>query len=186
MSMLNNLYCRLHDWWYGATLAIYPALPMTGKTGKQVWQTYRRQRKTYSWYGIKVNSPVPGEGIKDNKKVLGNRPGVTGDMIWAKDGKQIRKSQAFVFPKDGMRSQGSIFEMVKARGSLWKITVFINPRPGFIAAHQSDFVCRNEVQAARFLAKNFLSRSQRFHWRMKFWFPSMIKDVYNKLKELFA
>ena len=173
------------NWWFGPSLSVYPALPMTGKTGKQVWATYRRQRKTYAQYRIRVNSPVPGEGIKDNNKVLGNRPGVTGDMIWAKDGKQILKSPGFVFPKDGMRSQGSIFEMVKARGTNWKITVFINPKPGFIAVHQSDFVCRNEVQAARFLAKNFLSRHQRFLWRMRFWFPSMVKDIKNKLIELF-
>lgn len=156
---------------------------MTGKTGSQIWATYRRQRKTYSCYGIKVNSPVPGEGIKNNKKVISDRPGITGDMIWAKDGKQIAKSQAFVFPKDGTNSQGSIFEMVKARGHLWKITVFINPKPGFIAKHQSDFVCRNEVQAARFLAKNFLTRKQRVMWRAGFWFQSMVKDMYKKLKE---
>jgi len=175
---------NLYQWWIGPSLSVYPALPMTNKTGKQIWATYRRQRKTYITYGVKVNSPVPGEGIKDNKKVIGNRPGVTGDMIWAKDGKQIRKSQAFVFPRDGMKSQGSIFEMVKARGSLWKITVFINPKPGFIAKHQSDFVCRNEVQAAKFLSNNFLSRKQRVLWRLKFWFPSMWKDFKNKLSEL--
>lgn len=176
---------ELHKWWFGPSLSIYPALPMTGKTGHKIWSTYRRQRKTYSRYEIKVNSPVPGEGIKDNDKVIGNRPGVTGDMIWAKDGKQIRKSPGFVFPRDGMNSQGSIFEMVKARGTLWKITVFINPKPGFIAAHQADFVCRNEVQAAKFLAHNFLSRHQRFKWRIKFWFQSMLKDNWAKLKELF-
>lgn len=176
---------ELHKFWFGPSLSIYPALPMTGKTGHQIWATYRRQRKTYARYRIKVNSPVPGEGIKDNNQVVKNRPGVTGDMIWATDGKQIRKSQGFVFPKDGMQSQGAIFEMVKARGSLWKITIFINPKPGFIATHQSDFVCRNEVQAARFLSRNFLSRHQRFNWRMKFWLKSMVKDNWAKLKELF-
>lgn len=175
----------LCNFWFGPSLSIYPALPMTNYTGKQIWDTYRRQRKTYSQYGIKVNSPVPGEGIKCNNKVVGNRPGVTGDMIWAKDGKQIRKSTAFVFPRNGMRSQGSIFEMVKARGTLWKITIFINPRPGFIAKHQSDFVCKNEVQAAKFLAARFLSRHQRFKWRIKFWLQSMMKDNINKLIELF-
>lgn len=179
------MFRKFYKWWFGPSLSLYPALPMTGKSGHQVWATYRRQRKTYMKYRISVNSPVPGEGIKDNHKILGNRPGVTGDMIWAKDGKQIKKSSAFVFPKDGMHSQGSIFEMVKARGHLWKITVFINPKPGFIAHHQSDFVCRNEVQAAKFLAKNFLSRHQRFVWRMSFWLPCMIKDFKNKLIELF-
>lgn len=176
---------ELLNWWFGPSLSIYPALPMTGKTGSQIWATYRRQRKTYARFGIKVNSPVPGEGIKDNNKVIGNRPGVTGDMIWAKDGKQIRKSPGFIFPKDGMKSQGSIFEMVKARGSLWKITIFINPKPGFIAAHQSDFVCRNEVQAAKFLSENFLSRQQRFNWRLSFWLKSMWKDNVAKIRELF-
>lgn len=179
------MLAKLNKWWNGPTLSIYPSLRMTGLTGKQIWATYRRQRKTYSKYKIKVNSPVPGEGIKDNNKVIGNRPGITGDMIWAKDGKQIRKSQGFIFAKDGMLSQGSIFEMVKARGTLWKITVFINPKPGFIAAHQSDFVCRNEVQAAKFLSENFLSRKQRIQWRMKFWFKSILKDNWAKLKELF-
>lgn len=176
---------KLYNWWYGPSLSIYPALPMTRKTGHQIWAKYRRQRKTYAQYGIKTNSPVPGEGIKDNDKVVGNRPGITGDTIWAKDGKQIRKSPGFVFPRDGMKSQGSIFEMVKARGTLWKITVFINPQPGFIANHQSDFVCRDDVQAARYLSKNFLSRHQRFKWRIKFWFQSMLKDNWAKLKELF-
>lgn len=176
---------RLKKWWFGPSLSVYPALRMTGKTGRQVWATYRRQRKTFTKFKIHCNSPVPGEGIKDNNKVIGNRPGVTGDVIWAKDCKQIRKSSAFVFPKDGMHSQGSIFEMVKARGTLWKITIFINPRPGFIAKHQADFVCRNEVQAARFLAKHFLSRHQRFMWRVKFWPVSMLKDVQNKIVELF-
>lgn len=175
----------LFKWWNGPSLSVYPALPMTGKSGKQIWATYRRQRKTYAKYRIKVNSPVPGEGIKNNNQVVKNRPGVTGDMIWAKDGKQIRKSQAFVFPKDGMRSQGSIFEMVKARGTLWKITIFINPNPGFIAKHQSDFVCKNEVKAAKFLAKHFLTRRQRVAWRLKFWLPSLLKDVKNKILELF-
>lgn len=175
----------LFDFWFGPSLSVYPALPMTGKTGKQIWATYRRQRKLYCRYRIKVNSPVPGEGIKDNNQIVHNRPGVTGDIIWAKDGKQIKKSPAFVFPKDGMKSQGSIFEMVKARGTNWKITVFVNAHPGFIAKHQSDFVCRNEVQAAKFLAKNFLSRHQRFMWRMKFWLPSIVKDTKNKLVELF-
>lgn len=178
-----ELLKKINYWWNGPTLSIYPALPMTGKTGKQIWATYRRQRRTYSKYKIKVNSPVPGEGIKDNNKIVGNRPGVTGDQIWAKDGKQIRKSTAFAFARDGMKSQGSIFEMVKARGTLWKITLFINPKPGFIATHQADFVCRNEVQAARFLAKNFLSRKQRVMWRGTFWFKSMGKDFYNKLVE---
>lgn len=179
--MFENLY----KWWLGPSLGIYTALPMTGRTGKQIWATYRRQRKTYMRYRIKVNSPVPGEGIKDNNKIIGNRPGVTGDMIWSKDTKQIRKSQGFVFPKDGMQSQGSIFEMVKARGHLWKITVFINPKPGFIAAKQADFVCKNEVQAARFLSKNFLSRQQRFMWRIKFFPKAVVKSVIDKLFELF-
>lgn len=179
------MFNALRKWWFGPSLSVYPALPMTGKTGKQVWATYRRQCRNFGRFGIRVNSPVPGEGIKDNNEVLGNRPGITGDLIWAKDGRQISKSPGFVFPKDGMRSQGSIFEMVKARGTNWKITVFINPKPGFIAAKQSDFVCRNEVEAARFLAQNFLSRHQRFIWRMRFWFPSMVKDIKNKLIELF-
>lgn len=175
----------LYRFWFGPTLSVYPALPMTSRTGKQIWATYRRQRRLYSRYRIKVNSPVPGEGIKDNNKVVGNRPGMTGTIIWQKDGKQIRRSTAFIFPKNGMSSQGSIFEMVKARGTLWKITVFINPKPGFIAEKQSDFVCRNEVQAAKFLSRNFLSRHQRFLWRMKFWFPSLVKDVFQKITELF-
>jgi hypothetical protein len=177
---------KLYDYFFAPSLSVYPALPMTRKTGKQIWATYRRQRKTYTRYRIKTNSPVPGEGIKCNNKVVSDRPGVTGDMIWAKDGKQIAKSQAFVFPKDGMVSQGSIFEMVKARGHLWKITVFINPKPGFIAKHQADFVCKNEVQAAKFLSKHFLTRAQRIKWRSGFWLRSIGKDLLKKLKEFFA
>lgn len=182
---MTELLRKLNHWWNGPTLSIYPALKMTGRTGKQVWQTYRRQRRTYSQYGIKVNSPLPGEGIKDNKMVIGDRPGITGDYIWAKDGKQIRKSTAFVFPVEGTKSQGSIFELVKARGTMWKITVFINPNPGFIARKQADFVSKNEQQAAKFLAKNFLSRKQRIMWRLKFWPSALIRSNIEKVVEFF-
>lgn len=180
-----KLLQKLNHWWNGPSLSIYPTLKMTNKTGKQVWQSYRRQRRTYSQYGIKVNSPLPGEGIKDTKKIIGDRPGVTGDTIWSKDGKQIRKSAAFVFAKESMSSQGSVFELAKARGTLWKITVFINDKPGFISKRQADFTCKNEVQAAKFLAKNFLSRKQRVLWRLKFWPTALIKSNIEKIGELF-
>ena len=182
---MTELLRKINHWWNGPTLSIYPTLKMTGKTGKQVWQTYRRQRKTYSQYGIKVNSPLPGEGIKDNKKLIGDRPGVTGDTIWAKDGKQIRKSAAFVFAKESMTSQGSIFELAKARGAMWKITVFINAKPGFISKKQSDFTCKNDCEAAKFLARHFLSRKQRVMWRLKFWPSAMIKSNIEKIEEFF-
>lgn len=182
---MSKWLTKIYQWWNGPSMSIYPALKMTGKTGKQVWQTYRRQRRTYSQYGIKVNSPLPGEGIKDTKQVIGDRPGMTGDSIWSKDGKQIRKSAGFVFPIEGTRSQGSIFELVKARGSMWKITVFINPNPGFIAKKQADFVCKNEVQAAKFLSKNFLSRKQRVLWRLKFWPIALVRTNIEKIVELF-
>lgn len=175
----------VHDYWFGRSISIYMATSMTGLTGRTIWQRYRKRKKIYRKQGIRVNSPVPGEGIKDSNEVIANRPGRDGTIIWAKDKGQIKRSNVFVFPPLKRRSQGCEFELAKARGSHWKPTVFIHERPGFIAQEQSDIVCPTDEDAARLIVARFGSRHQRAVWRSRMLARSLPGWVVQQVKEFF-
>lgn len=178
------MFQRLSKWWNSNSVSVYPCLTMTGRTGNQVWRKYRKQRLTASKYGVRVNSPLPGEGIKDTPRVIKDRRGKGGTKIWRKDSGQIYRSNAILFEKDNMRSQGSIFELVKARGSLFKITVIVHPKPGFITREQGDVVAKSMDSALKQLAVRFGSRRQRFYWRMGMLMKSAPKFLLRQIKEL--
>ena len=171
------------EWWFGQSVSIYLATSMTGKTGYKIWQEYRYRKKIYRRYGVRVNSPVPGEGIKATRVRLPNRPGHQGTLIWLKDKIQIKKSNVFVYPLLKRRSQGCEFELVKARGSCWKPTFYLHDRPGFISREQSDVVCASDYTAARKIVKLFGSRHKRFIWRIKMLLRSLPKWLFQQLRE---
>lgn len=177
--MIKNLY----HWWTGPSVSIYLACSMTGKTGYKIWQEYRSRKKIYRRYGVRVNSPVPGEGIKPTRVKLPNRPGHQGTLIWKKDKVQIKKSNVFVYPLLKKRSQGCEFELVKARGSHWKPTVYIHDKPGFISREQSDIVCSSDYTAARQIVRQFGSRHKRALWRLKMLVTSLPKWLYQQARE---
>jgi len=169
--------------WFGKSASIYLAQPITGYTGYRVWKLYHDRRKPYRQRGIQVVSPVPGEGIKPIKRPLGDRPGKTGTEIWDKDKHQIKDNNIFVFPADGLKSQGCVNELVKARGAHWKITVFIHPHAGFITKEQNDIICKDDVTAAKLINTNFYSRHKRTVWRIKMLNKSIPKWIYQQLRE---
>ena len=170
-------------WWFGMSASIYLAQPMTGFTGYAIWKIYHTRRRFYRRRGIKVESPVPGEGIRPIKRKIGDRPGMTGTMIWAKDKQQIKDNSIIVFPPDGLRSQGCVNELVKGRGAHWKITVFIHPKAGFIAKEQNDIVCKDDEAAARLIKRHFASRHQRCIWRLKMLNRSVPGWIWQQMRE---
>ena len=149
-----------------------------------IWKRYHERRRPYRKLGINVISPIPGEGIKPIKRVLGDRPGKTGLDIWDKDKQQIKDTNIFIFPKDGLKSQGCVNELVKARGAHWKITVFIHKCPGFISKEQNDIVCQDDKAAALYIKRNFMSRHKRAIWRCKMLNRSLPKWILQQLKDL--
>jgi len=175
---------NLFKWWLGRSASIYLAQPMTGFTGYKIWKTYHERRKPYRKLGIRVVSPVPGEGIKPIKRKVGDRPGKTGIDIWDKDKNQIKGTNIFVFPSDGLRSQGCVNELVKARGAHWKITVFIHTHGGFITKEQNDIVCADDKTAALMIKRNFMSRHRRFLWRVSMLNKSLPKWIIQQCKDL--
>jgi hypothetical protein len=174
----------LYKWWFGKSAKAYLACRMTGLTGYTIWKTYHDRRRPYRRRGIWINSPIPGEGIRPTKRKLGDRPGKTGIEIWHKDKTQIKDSNIFIFPIDGMKSQGDINELVKARGAHWKITVFIHKHAGFITKEQNDIVCRDDNHAAQMIARKFNSRHKRFIWRLKMLNQSLPKWIWQQWKDL--
>ena len=174
---------KLYKYWFGPSLKIYPTISMTGKTGAQVWRKYRQQRLIGRKYNISIHSPVPGEGIPDNNQLLIDRKGRQATRVWSKDKNQINNVNAISFEKANMKSQGSLFELVKARGSRWKITIFVHSKPGFIAREQSDIYAKSLEAAYKEAAKRFSSRHQRAVWRFKMLIRSLPKFIWHQIRE---
>lgn len=174
---------KLYNWWFGVNVSMYQACSITGLTGQQIWKEYRARKRVYRRHGIRVTSPIPGEGIKDNNRVVGNRPGEVGTKLWAKDKKQIKDTNVFVFPLLKRRSQGCEFELAKARGTHWKITVYIHDKPGFISKEQGDIVCSSDSVAAKLIIRKFGSRHKRAIWRLKMLYHSLPGWILQQLKE---
>lgn len=170
-------------WLFGISASIYLADRMTGFTGYQLWKNYRKRKKVYRLRGIKVTSPLPGENIRPTKRKLGDRPGRTGTMIWAKDKNQIKDNNVFVFPLNGQLSQGCVNELVKARGAHWKPTVYIHPKPGFITKEQNDIVVADDKAAAKYIVKKFGSRWKRGIWRLKMLNRCLPGWIWQQLRE---
>ncbi len=177
------MFKELYNYWFGLSVSIYLADRMTGLTGYKIWQNYRSRKKIYRRKGIRVNSPVPGEGIKATRRPLPNRPGSAGTLIWLKDKLLVRKSNIMVYPLLKKRSQGCEWELVLARGSCWKPTVYLHDNPGFISKEQSDIVCQTDQQAARLIVKQFGSRFKRLIWRFKMLNKSIPKWLGQQIKE---
>lgn len=176
---------RLYQWWFGLNVSLYQACSITGMTGAAIWKEYKARKRIYRKYGIHVNSPIPGEGIKNNNRKVGNRPGEVGTRLWAKDKHQIKDSNIFVFPLLKRRSQGCEWELAKARGTHWKPTVFIHDKPGFITKEQGDIVCSSDRAAAKLIVEKFGSRHKRAVWRLKMLQRSLPRWFWQQIKEFF-
>ena len=174
---------KLINWLFSPSVSIYLADKMTNLTGYYLWKNYKIRKKIYRRHGIRVISPLPGEGIKPLKRKIKDRPGHAGKEIWMKDKEQLKQANIFVFPSVGMTSQGCINELVKARGAHWKPTVYINKTPGFIAKEQNDLICENDCTAARLIIKTFGSRWQRLLWRIQMLNQSIPKWLWQQLRE---
>ena len=177
---------KIKDWLFKVNVSVYPCIPMTGKTGRQVWRMYREQRLDYAREGVSTISPVPAENIKANHRLVGDRRGIEAIKIWNKDGIQIQKAPVIAFEKRCMNSQGSIAELTKGRGSLFKITVFIHPKPGFISRAQYDICATTRKKAAKEINRRFGTRYKRIKYRLFTIWPRFIfKGIPRLLMELF-
>lgn len=171
------------NWLFGVNVSIYLADKFTGLTGYTLWKTYRKRKKIYRRKGIRVTSPLPGEGIKATKRRVPDRPGKLGVSIWAKDKEQIKNANVFVFPLVGGSSQGCINELVLGRGCYWKPTVYIHSKPGFITKEQNDIVVKSDQEAARYIVKKFGTRWKRMKWRLAMLNRSLLGWLWQQMKE---
>lgn len=160
--------------------SIYLATRITGRTGKQVWDEYNNALPIYQKYGIKVHSPIPGEGIPYSDEPIPNRPGEEGIKIWReKDKPLIKEVNVCVYP--GV-SNGIMREYMLSRGVLWKPSVFIG-NGGFIAELEDDKVCTSHEEAALTIHVRWGTRSKRIFWRLKILNRCLLGWIWDQIKE---
>jgi len=170
------------------TVSIYLACAMTGRTGKELWDELRMLRPIYEQHGIKVISPIEGEGIPYSDAPLPDRTDKDGTHIWKdKDKFKIREANVFVYPGLRRTSQGVMKEYMYARGVLWRPSVGVYKPPlkaGFITRAEDDVVCASHQEAALTIATRWGSKRKRLKWRLAMLNRSILKWLGYQLKEL--
>lgn len=169
-------------------VSVYLATPLTGRTGKEVWEEAIRVKQIYERHGIKAISPIDGEGIPFNDTIIGDRSNEEMHYIWKKKDKaQIRHCSVFVFAASRRASQGVLREYCLARGTLFKPTVgvYVEVSPGFIAKAEDDYTATSHEEAAVVIQARWGTWWKRFKWRLKVLNRSIPGWVGFQVKELF-
>jgi hypothetical protein len=153
------------------TVSFYLATPMTGRTGKELWDELLATRPIYEKHGIEVISPIEKEGIAPDKIIIKDRTEEEMIEIWKhKDKGQIRSTNVFVYIASKLTSQGVMKEYCLARGVCWKPTVGIylhGIKPGFITKAEDDAAVTSHEEAAKLIMFRWGTRWKRCLWRLK-------------------
>jgi hypothetical protein len=171
------------------TVSFYLATPMTGRTGKELWDELLAIRPIYEKHGIEVISPIEKEGIMPDKVVIKDRTEAEMIEIWKqKDKGQIRGTNLFVYMASKLTSQGVMKEYSLARGSCFKPTIGIylnGVKPGFITKAEDDAVATSHEEAAKLIIAQWGTKWKRALWRLRMLNRSMPKWIGQQIREFF-
>jgi hypothetical protein len=169
------------------TISFYLATPMTGRTGKELWDELLNTRPIYEKHGIEVISPIEKEGISPDKAIIKDRTELEMIEIWKhKDKGQIRSTNVFVYMASKLTSQGVMKEYCLARGVCWKPTigVYLNGvKAGFITKAEDDVVASSHEEAAKLIIQKWGTRTKRNLWRLKMINRSLLGWIWQQLRE---
>jgi hypothetical protein len=169
------------------TVSFYLATPMTGRTGKELWDELLMTRPIYEKHGIEVISPIEKEGISPDKAIIKDRTEEEMIEIWKhKDKGQIRSTNVFVYMASKLTSQGVMKEYALARGVCWKPTIGIylhGVKPGFITKAEDDVVALSHEEAAKIIITRWGTRWKRFVWRVNMINRSIPSWIWQQFRE---
>lgn len=147
--------------------SIYLATPMTGLNCDDLWIKAINDKQVYEKEGVRVVTPIEGEGIPFAKVPLQDRSDEEMTRVWKrKDKGAIKETNVLVYEMPTRWSQGVAHELILSRGVWWKPTVFVG-KAGFITREEDDYVAASHTEAAKFIASTWGTRSQRILWRLK-------------------
>ncbi len=157
---------------------------MTGRDRREQIARARSAINVLYAFGITGISPVVTEGVEP---IPGDLTTTCKEMLrghWTRD-KHLISRVCHVTLLDGA-DEGSV-GMAREHGynrySLWKPTVVIwnQPRGYTVADFEDDHVCFSLYEAAKYIRDNFLTRRQRWVWRIKMLVRSLPKWIINQL-----
>lgn len=165
-------------------VSIYLATPMTGLHCDDLWKKAINDSQAYEREGIKVISPLVGEGIPFEHVKLQDRSEEEMHRVWKlKDKKAIKDTHVLVYECPTRWSQGVAHELVLARGVLWKPVVFVGTNAGFISREEDDVVAHSHVEAALAIRQRWGTRRKRILWRLKMLNRCLIRWVMDQIGE---
>lgn len=165
-------------------VSIYLALPMTGLYCDDLWKRAIGEIQTYEKEGVKVVSPMTGEGIPFAHVKLADRSAEEMTRVWKKKDKQaIKDTHVTVYNCPERWSQGVAHEIVLSRGVLWKPTVFVGKNAGFITHEEDDVVAFSHQEAAIAIAERWGTRRKRIIWRLKMLNRCLLGWIWDQIRE---
>lgn len=163
--------------------SIYLAAPMTGFLCDELWIKAINDKQVYEKQGIKVVTPIEGEGIPFAKVKLEDRSNEEMINVWKKKDKTaIKDCNVLVYECPTKWSQGIAHELILSRGVLWKPTVFVG-KAGFITREEDDYVATSHSEAAHFIRSTWGTQRQRILWRLKLLNRCLLGWIWNQICE---
>lgn len=163
---------------------IYLATPMTGLFCDEIWQRAITDMQVYEREGIKVITPIQGEGIPFAHVKLADRSPKEMTRVWKqKDKRAIKDTHVTVYNCPEHWSQGVAHELVLSRGVLWKPTVFVGKNAGFITREEDDVAAVSHQEAAIAIVQRWGTRRKRIIWRLKMLNRCLLGWIWDQLGE---
>lgn len=149
---------------------IYTAQAMTGRSQEEIVNCAKHAKRVFEGAGITVFDPVLAEHVKDEKKVLADKPVSVLKDYWKRDKEMIREANVIVDLSPELKSEGVAHEIGYGRYFLWMPIVRVyqqNSKPAsLIAVFEDDLIVHSLEEAAIQINKYWGSWGKRFMWRL--------------------
>jgi hypothetical protein len=166
-------------------IKIYTAQAMTGRSQDEIVAYAKHAKKVFEGAGIVVLDPVLTEHIKDEKKLLTDKPVSILKDYWKRDKTMIREAHVIVDLSPELKSEGVAHEIGYGRYHLWMPIVRVykpDSKPAsLIAVFEDDLIVHSLEEAAIQINKYWGSWSKRFMWRLSVYNRCFLKACYYKL-----
>jgi len=157
-------------------IKIYTAVRMTGRMCDEMVQEAEMLTRTLNQHGYIALSPVLEEKIPYVNQILPSLDQATLERYWRRDKELIREADLVLDYNTGNLSDGAIQEIGYSRYCLWKPTVRVVPRPGFLISRlEDDIVVDSLGEAMLVIRERFGSYPQLKVWREEMWQRSYYK-----------
>lgn len=157
-------------------IKIYTAQRMTGRYQDEMRQEAEMLVRVLDAYGYEALNPVIEEKVPNVHEILPSSTSEQLERYWKRDKEMIRDADLLLDYQSNNLSDGASKELGYARYCLWKPTIRIVTRPGFLISKlEDDVVVESLTDAINIITARFGSYEKLAAWRQNMWDHSFQK-----------